>query len=128
MPTLSGAHTRPGVLPDRIISPVQPSSTRLHIARDHTVPVRIGCPPLPPDATPCRGSVRIETPADVDPTPLTRSVTFSSPHGRRNVVRLPLLPSTRRMLGRNDLQAMVVITGFQGPARISKGPLPLSLK
>jgi hypothetical protein len=91
------------------------------------IPVRIGCPPLP-DPNACHGAVRVETQADINATPLTKDVRFSAPPGRRLIVRLPLLPATRKLLGRSELQVKVLIHGFQGAGAQTSRFVLLSLK
>jgi hypothetical protein len=117
----------PGVLPERILVSVSPASTRLHIARDGTVPARIGCPPQPGGGR-CFGRARVETDRDVGAVLLTRVVSFSSESGRRIVVRLPLNADGRRARGRNGIAVRLTLTDFGYGTAVTWKPMPLSLK
>jgi hypothetical protein len=118
---------RPGVLPERVVLP-NLASTRLHLDRDWTIPVRVGCAPQPYD---CGGRLFVETVA-ATPRLLTVPRTYTSAPGRRIVVRLRLSHAGRALLGQRtvDVQLVddnLVIKGQPNSGEMSK-PLTLSLR
>jgi hypothetical protein len=118
---------RPGVLPERITPPFVPSSTRLHFARDHSIPARIGCPPIP-GSSDCHGTAIVQADRDIGAQALTRPVTFSSVPGRRIVVRLILNARGRKLIGHNGLKVRLLLTDFGlGTAQTAR-PMLLSLR
>ena len=124
--------TTPSIPPIKSAPPtprVYPVSSRLHIARDHTIPVRIGCAP---GRAPCHG--RVVLTLSPDPSVQTKNLTltahFVAPAGARTRVRLRLAPAGRRLLGRNELQVYIVVQGFDsnGPGSNLSALRSLSLK
>jgi hypothetical protein len=116
-----------GVLPERHVPPVTPSSTRLHIARDGTIPARVGCPPRQ-DVSECFGDARLTTDRDIGAADITRVAHFSATPGRRIIVRLQLNAAGRARLGHNEIPVRLVLTNFgEGPGQTYKSLL-LSLK
>jgi hypothetical protein len=104
------------------------SSRRLHLARDHRIPIRIGCRPSPLARGRCIGSVQLFT----DETPAAPALTVrhrvTIPLGGYVTARLRLATRGRRLIGRGGLTAYVVVLGFEGPNSADGAFRPLSLR
>jgi hypothetical protein len=101
------------------------ASSRLHIARDHTIPIRIGCRF---GTSPCSGTLVIKESDAPNAANLTRRAHMEIPVGSRVRIQLPLAHEGRRLLGKNGLFVYVVVRGLEGPGSLEATDRNLSLR